>query len=656
MSAPPPAPNPAGARAAVRRRRLRRWLFASVAVVLVAIVVELAGAVGWYLATGSMFSWTKAGLARQQATAGDLAVSVGEGARRAAAARAGAVAGCIVHPYLGYVYDRRSANDRSVSAYGFLDQGSPVRRRSPDRYVVGVVGGSVSVQLCIYAEATLTGALARCPELQGRRIEVVRLGLGGYKQPQQLFAAQLVTMLGGEFDCIVNIDGFNEVALANENVGLGVPAWFPRSWARLLDTVPTPEQQLRLGHIAVLREQRGSAVAWADRLWWSPTAQLVWFLRDRSQAQRLAELAAEAERAAARPTFAVTGPGVASASLAVARREMAGVWRRCSLQLQALCASQGMRYFHFLQPNQYLEHSKPIGSAEAAVAIKPGHPWAEAVRDGYPLLQAEGIALQQAGVAFEDLSGIFREHPEPLYVDTCCHLNQSGYDLLAEEVAGCMRQAIELGGVRIESLRCSPPRLQLDSPLAIEHLVVYGIDSGGGEHDLTGAGFGTRIVPAEADAVAVAGDGSVQARRRGETHLTVHHGALAVDVPVHASWPDVFVATDGRAAAGVPPPQLELEAPLSAAAATVRLRCRDLPVAGLRLLAISPRALPGEVRLGFDLSGVEPVVLDAAAAVPSVSVPLPPAPAPPLFLRAFVLSPDASLVEATSNTVVITRS
>jgi hypothetical protein len=48
---------------------------------------------------------------------------------------------------------------------------------------------------------------------------VVKATIGGYKQPQQLMALNWFMALGGEFDIVINLDGFNDVALpALENV------------------------------------------------------------------------------------------------------------------------------------------------------------------------------------------------------------------------------------------------------------------------------------------------------------------------------------------------------------------------------------------------------------------------------------------------------
>ena len=52
--------------------------------------------------------------------------------------------------------------------------------------------------------------------------------------------------------------------------------------------------------------------------------------------------------------------------------------------------------------------------------------WRIAVEQGYPRLRAAGAELAKEGVDFLDASGVFKDHPEPLYRDTC-HFEQPGY-------------------------------------------------------------------------------------------------------------------------------------------------------------------------------------------------------------------------------------
>ncbi|MFY9341547.1 MAG: hypothetical protein WAT39_03600 [Planctomycetota bacterium] len=573
------------------RRPLRRALFLTLALLLVLCGIELLAVGAWWIATGAPFTWTRAMALRAAATTTGPAPH--DQPTRVRNERANART--VVHPYLGYVADASLPEQSAfVSRYGFHDDAPPLFTRGPDRFVVGITGGSVAMLLCDGAEATLVAALQRSPLLQGRRIEVVQLALGGYKQPQQLLAMQMVMLLGGQFDCVVNLDGFNDVSLLNEDLELGVPAWFPRSWAALMDRVPTPEQQLRLGHLVFLRRERQAMADAAGALWWSPTAQLVWLLRDRQLARRLVTERATAERAAVTPSFAVTGPGRAGQSLDDARAEMAQVWGRCSLQMHSLCASQGARYFHFLQPNQYVPGAKPIGPSEAKVAIVPDSPWDRAAQRGYPLLQQEGRLLQQAGVAFEDLTGIFRDHPEPLYNDMCCHLNHDGNALLAEHIAGVIRRRLELQGVVFDRLRVTPATVRLSSPLQAERLVVHGIDSHGGAHEITGTGFGTRVSSPQPERWALGSDDSVRALQRGAGELMVEHGALRATVPIVADWPDLLDDARDQPAPDGSRPRIEL---LSATSDSFSTVCRTAP-RDLAGLAAAPGSLALHDRLG----------------------------------------------------------
>ena len=51
----------------------------------------------------------------------------------------------------------------------------------------------------------------------------------------------------------------------------------------------------------------------------------------------------------------------------------------------------------------------------------------------YPLLQEAGVALAAEGVRFHDLTAVFADHPESIYIDTA-HVNRLGGQILAEAI------------------------------------------------------------------------------------------------------------------------------------------------------------------------------------------------------------------------------
>ena len=120
---------------------------------------------------------------------------------------------------------------------------------------------------------------------------------------------------------------------------------------------------------------------------------------------------------------------------AVLYRDVAEVWARSSLQMARLCAGLGIEYFHFLQPNQYVEGSKPLTEEELRKAINPSQPYRSGVEEGYPELQRLGAELARNGVAFHDATGVFAEVQQSVYFDDCCHFNIVGNRVLARFVA-----------------------------------------------------------------------------------------------------------------------------------------------------------------------------------------------------------------------------
>jgi len=107
-------------------------------------------------------------------------------------------------------------------------------------------------------------------------------------------------------------------------------------------------------------------------------------------------------------------------------------YARTIVELARLAGSNGIRYYHFLQPNQYVVDSKPLTATERAEAWVPTHPYRRAVETAYPALARAGQGLRGLGVRFTDLSAAFKDHPEPLYIDSCCHVNERGNAILAD--------------------------------------------------------------------------------------------------------------------------------------------------------------------------------------------------------------------------------
>ncbi len=344
----------------------------------------------------------------------------------------------IIHPYFGFVVNPERPG---INRYGFFND-EPITRRSPDRAIVMIFGGSVADQVYYLGRDTLAAALAREGPFRGRRIEVLSTALGGYKQPQQLLILNYLLALGAEFDVVINLDGFNEVDGAQDNVLDGVNPFFPHNWNLHARQGFDPAAMVHVGQIELIRRQRARWRALFARppLRQSRFGLVLWdFLDQRQEAALRAETAAlNGLLAADKLPARVRGPDVSFSDSDTLYAALADVWQRSSLQMARLCRASGIRYAHFLQPNQYVPGSKVLTEEERATAYDQDVADTQRVATGYPLLIERGAELRELGVNFVDLTGLYRDEAGTIYNDPCCHVNQRGAELMAEAMAGAI--------------------------------------------------------------------------------------------------------------------------------------------------------------------------------------------------------------------------
>jgi hypothetical protein len=372
-----------------------------------------------------------------------------------------------IHPYFGFAIDP----EKGGGSTGFRNAGFPRDRRSVR---VVILGGSVAYGLVQKARTRIERALERSPAYAGRKVHVLNYSLPGSKQPQQLMVLNYLLAEGKRPDVVINLDGFNEVTVPLlDHRRRGVAAMYPQGWEMRVGSFEDPATRRLVGRITYLRELRaGLAGSCAHPpLRWSPTCDLVWQRVDRVLAADLKETQEQLGlRASERRSFRSHGPDEPGRSPAEYVDYITGVWMQSSLLMHQISAARDVRYFHFLQPNQYVDGSKPMGAEERFRAFVPGSGWHQAVSAAYPSLAFRGELLAAAGVAFHDLRMLFVDHPEPLYSDRCCHLRLEGTRLLADRIVdvvgrpapGALPERSPRGGDEVEgsrtALRASPPR------------------------------------------------------------------------------------------------------------------------------------------------------------------------------------------------------
>jgi len=321
-----------------------------------------------------------------------------------------------VHPYFGY-------ESESIRQFEHLRG-----QLHASEFVIGVLGGSVAAGFGDYVirePGALTKLRDAIPELATKNLRVVNLALGGGKQPQQFFIAAYFL---DSLDLIVNIDGFNE-ALGAHYLPV-YPLDFPSLSLRFYDR--TTEG----GAVALL----GQLSAWTYKtmnrlplrvpiLARSSLYFLIWYAvhgRMHNIVRKLEQLyysqAIKSQRA----------PGAAALDASKILEERLNIWKRYTILQYELGSRAQVPMFFFLQPNQYLKNSKPLSEEERRIAFREQA--SDSIHQSMIGLTKRLNDLRAANVPIFDLTQIFQNTKETVYIDTCCHLNDRGNEIMSREI------------------------------------------------------------------------------------------------------------------------------------------------------------------------------------------------------------------------------
>ena len=347
------------------------------------------------------------------------------------------------HPFLGYSGVPGShpwgKAGPPFNDYGMLsvpNHSYPYEKREGD-LVIAILGGSVAEIFANQAESHFQRFAEEEHDFHGR-IVFINLSTGGYKQPQQLFHLQLALLSGFQFDVVLNFDGFNDLALARQNLSLGVNPLYPsiQHFALMAKLSDAPDRRTvkALNTFYQLLEREISLLRLNDStpFRYSPFFSLISEIgskRSKSEIGRTQFRMSTNAQTAIASSF--SGPPLANTS----SETPVIVWQEASRQMNAIANQVGLTYVHALQPNQYFEGSKPLSKLEKEIAYNPEHPWGKIIKSDYATMKKAGQALLDEGIPFYDLTGVFEGNTEDLYVDDCCHVGMRGNEILAQALA-----------------------------------------------------------------------------------------------------------------------------------------------------------------------------------------------------------------------------
>lgn len=380
-----------------------------------------------------------------------------------------AASSLIVHSFRGFsprpLYETEETSQwlNRSNIFGIRSMVTDPRTIDPGDVVVGIFGGSVARGIAIRGRETIRQAILDVhPDLQDS-LRIVNFAISGYKQPQQLYFLSELFLLGVPIDIVVNIDGFNEIAIGGTDASRGNHPLYPER-NRWLTTLRIAGGSLSARQIELTAEiirlrrriaDNRSTLENLPVLRRSALAQTVWgtsvLARERKAIALEENLRVESEAENDQTVFTLPDPCLNQEE--GCRQLIADLWRSSSEQMRAVAENSGASYLHFLQPNQYVADSKPLSDEELDIAWAPQRPWSRAATSGYSFLQSAGRGLVADGVDFHDLSLIFQNHQETIYRDVCCHYNQRGYEILGREIGRVVGQRLVEHGARVDDSR-----------------------------------------------------------------------------------------------------------------------------------------------------------------------------------------------------------
>lgn len=288
-----------------------------------------------------------------------------------------------------------------------------ITKASPQQEIkVLVLGGSVAQHSSqFFGGKDEMGLFARkLNEYFGTNRFVVYNGaITGGKQPQQYFKYLYLDLLGFKPDIVVNLDGFNEIALpVAENKLWNNPAIFPRSYSN---------QMVASVSVRDCAEFTNKVLDMNSSF---PAVELMAMIYAGKCHKKLSL------SEATQKTFA-KDMGVSNDIDYIA--QSVNIWRESSNKLALALNQNNIDYIHVLQPNQYFEGSKILSETEKQLYTNLPT-YGNIIRSNYAKLSSEGLITQN----FRDQRYLFKNFSETVYSDNCCHFNQVGMESIVNDI------------------------------------------------------------------------------------------------------------------------------------------------------------------------------------------------------------------------------
>ncbi len=240
------------------------------------------------------------------------------------------------------------------------------------------------------------------------KFRVYNAAIDGGKQPQQLFKLYYLDLLELKFDIIINLDGFNELALTlSENYAINDHLIYPRNYSRLISTFNSSFDCIDDINIRV------------NRFSYLPIFEFFDLYNIRKCHFSLE--GANKNSGTRFSTITKYKKKDYDEAIDISKK----IWKISSDKIFEFSKNKNSLYLHILQPNLYLEKSKILTKEEQALLIYPKY--GNIISNYYGTLRIENLKAKNK----LDLRYLFKDNSNKLYRDYCCHFNNLGMHLIS---------------------------------------------------------------------------------------------------------------------------------------------------------------------------------------------------------------------------------
>ena len=330
----------------------------------------------------------------------------------------------LIDPYFGYrakLYKEnylRNQYLKNISSMGFFCGGSIDCNVQDEKYAdYAIFGGSLAIQICDeFVKRNIEGEVIKCFALEAG------------KQPQQAQILSYLLVSGWKFKNIINIDGHNEIADGiRANFSKKVYPSFPFAWNERINNLKLLEENNFKDFIFWMKFRRIADKYRQNKFFTIKVASIIF---SRYVERKLTLLQkSENNRLDLENDLLRNGPFFEN-DIEKYKNFASDLWINSSFFMENIASSNKAKYFHFLQPNQYIKNTKIYSEKEKKIAIK--NPINEQLlNEMYPILIDLGYKKIKN---FYSLTNIFDNNNETIYIDECCHINQKGKKIIFEEI------------------------------------------------------------------------------------------------------------------------------------------------------------------------------------------------------------------------------